>query len=332
MTADAQSISTLDIVVPIYNEAKAIESFYAQLRGVVDKLHYEVVIYFIDDGSTDNSCELLRKLAETDGRVRIIELSRNFGHQAALTAGLDLSQGDVVITMDGDGQHPPELIPKMLQMYQSGYDIVLTQRTSDQKLPFFKRKASMFFYWLLNRIGNTEIVPGAADYRLLSRSIVEALKQMGEYHRFLRGMISWMGYRSVIIPYVSPERLGGRPKYSVSKMAKLAIDAIFSFSLVPLQIGIFLGLLFFALATLEVIYVLSLWLQDKRDVLAPGWSSLMFMILIVGGIIMIIMGIIGAYVGYVFQQVKLRPIYLIKKAKRASTPPAQGAGVSLQGE
>jgi polyisoprenyl-phosphate glycosyltransferase len=244
-----------------------------------------------------------------------VQLSRNFGHQAALTAGLDLAQGETVITLDGDGQHPPEMIPQMLDLYRHGYDVVLTQRLDAQQPSAFKRLTSGIFYRMINRIGDTRLVPGAADFRLMSRPVVAALREMREYHRFLRGMVAWMGYPTVILPYQPPARLGGQSKYSLAKMVRLAMDATFSFSLVPLQIGIFVGLLFYLLAVLEGIYVLSLWLLGLKTILAPGWSSLMFMILIVGGTLTTLLSFIGIYVGYIFQESKGRPIYLTRKIR-----------------
>jgi dolichol-phosphate mannosyltransferase len=302
----------LDIVVPVFNEEAAIEKFHQQLWQVISNLPCEVTVYYVNDGSSDGTGAILHRLAASNPHLVIAELSRNFGHQAALSAGLDLTRAEVVIMMDGDGQHPPDLIPQMLELYQTGYDIVLTQRSNDKDLAFFKRTTSSAFYGLLNRIGETRIIPGVADYRLMSRRAVDALKQMPEYHRFLRGMISWMGYRSVILPYAARKRLGGTPKYSIRKMARLAMDAIFSFSLLPLRIGIAIGLFFLILASAEIVYVLSFWIRGRQNLLVPGWSSLMFMILIVGGILLIAMGIIGVYVGYIFQEVKRRPVYLLQ--------------------
>jgi glycosyltransferase involved in cell wall biosynthesis len=244
--------------------------------------------------------------------VTVVELSRNFGHQSALCAGLDMAEGDVVISMDGDGQNPPGLIPEMLSLHQNGYDIVLLQRLDRIKVPAFKRLTSATFYWVIKRLSNTPIVPGAADFRLMGRNAVQALKQMPEYHRFLRGMVTWMGFKTAILPYETVERLAGESKYSLNKMVKLALDAIFSFSLTPLWIGLLSGGFFFALAVLEVIYVLSFWVRGEQAYLAPGWSSLIFVILIVGGTIMINLGFIGVYVGYIFQEAKHRPLYLIR--------------------
>lgn len=300
------------LVIPVYNEAGVVEQTYAQLRAVIDPLPYRFHIYYVDDGSTDDTPNILRHLAEEDPRIRILTLSRNFGHQAALTAGLDHAEGDIVISLDADGQHPPELIPQMIALIHQGYDIVQTQRLDESEPLSFKKWSSAFFYRLLNLMSGTSILPGAADFRALSRQVVEALKSMPEYHRFLRGMVAWVGYRTVILPYQPRQRLAGRSKYSLRKMFKLALDAIFSFSLVPLYIGLSLGVLLLCLAVLEMLYVLSFWVTGRSSQLAPGWSSLMFVILIVGGMLMILLGFIGIYIGYIFQEVKHRPVYLLR--------------------
>lgn len=303
---------TVDIVVPVLNEEDVVAAFHQQLRQVIDSLPYSFSIYYVNDGSTDHTAEQLQSIAELDQRVTIIELSRSFGHQPALTAGLDQSEGDYVITMDGDGQHPPELITEMLKFAQEGYDMVLTQRMGKEKLSTFKNLTSSLFYRLINLIGDTDILAGGADYRLLSRKTVSALRRMREYHRFLRGMVTWMGYRTVILPYRPTARLAGQSKYSLRKMFHLGMDAVFSFSLIPLYIGISVGILFLILAFAEMIYVLSFWVSGYTESLAPGWSSLMFVLLVVGGSLMVSLGFIGIYIGYIFQEIKRRPIYLIR--------------------
>src|SRR3990170_804500 len=247
----------IEIVVPVYNEGEGIERFHAQLSQALEKLPHDFTIRYVDDGSTDQTGETLAGMAARDGRALIIELSRNFGHQAALTSG-----------------------------------------------PFYRA---------LNRIADTQLVLGAADFRLLSRRVTEGLRTLREHHRFLRGMIAWMGYRTAILPYTPRERLVGHSKYSLRKMVRLAMDATFSFSLVPLYLGVLLGLLFIGLAAAEAIYVGSLWLGGHRDVLAPGGSSLMFMLLIVGGALSTLLGVVGIYVGYIFQEVKRRPSYFIRR-------------------
>ena len=312
------TVPSMDIIVPLFNEEQALPQFHTQLTQVTASLPYEIRILYVDDGSSDGTPALLQKLAGGDPRVAFIELSRNFGHQPALTAGLDHADADIVVMMDGDGQHPPQLIPEMIAQFHAGYDIVLTQRSNDAELSLLKRKNSLLFYSFINLIGNTRIIPGAADFRLVTRRVVEALRQMPEYHRFLRGMVSWVGFRSVILPYTAPARLAGKPKYSFSKMMKLAMDAIFSFSLLPLQIGLVFGFLFFILAGLEVGYVLYLLLHGRRELLVPGWSSLMFMVLMAGGLLMTLVGLIGIYVGYIFQEVKRRHVYVIQTAQSRS--------------
>ena len=306
---------SIDIVIPVFNEAGVVEQTYANLCAVIDSLPYTNAIYYVNDGSTDATSESLAALAEKDKRIQVIELSRNFGHQAALTAGIDASRGDLVITMDCDGQHPPELIPEMVNLFKQGYDVIQGQRSDAVAMGTFKKWTSGGFYKILNLISGTRVLPGAADFRAMSRQAVDALKVMPEYHRFLRGMIVWMGYRSVILPYREPERVAGKSKYSLGKMIRLASDAIFSFSLMPLYIGLSAGFTFIILALVQMIYVLVLWLTHQTNRIVPGWSSLMAVLLIASGIIMILLGFIGVYVGYIFQEAKHRPIYLIRRPK-----------------
>lgn len=303
----------VDIVVPVFNEEETVMRFHEQLRQVIDSLSYDFKIYYVNDGSTDGTRKILEGLAREDERLVVVELSRNFGHQAALTAGLDLAQAKYVITMDGDGQHPPAMIPEMLQMAEAGYDIVLTQRIDGQGESIFKRWTSHLFYSLMNRVGDTKILPGTADFRLMEKQVVHALREMREYHRLLRGMVAWVGYRSVILPYQLSERLGGQSKYSLRKMIRLGMNAIFSFSLVPLYISLSVGVTFLLLAFAEMVYVLSFWISGQQARLEPGWSSLMFVLLVVGGSLMITVSVIGIYIGYMFQEVKRRPIYLVRR-------------------
>lgn len=304
---------TLDLVIPIYNEEEALAGFHAQLLAAVQGLPYRLRFIYVNDGSRDGTSLGLEALAAADERVTVIELSRNFGHQAALTAGLDAADADLVITLDGDGEHPPTLIPEMVRLAESGVEVVLTQRADAQQGSAFKRFTSRLFYRLINWIGDTAILPGSADYRLMARKVVQAMGSMREYHRFLRGMVSWMGFRTAVLPYTPPQRIAGRSKYSLKKMTRLAMDAVFSFSLTPMYVGMGLGGLFLLGALAEVIYVLSFWLTGNQASLEPGWSSLMFMLLVVGGCLMIMLGLMGVYLAYIFQQVKWRPIYLVRR-------------------
>ncbi len=204
----------------------------------------------------------------------------------------------------------------MLDLILQGYDIVQTQRVDEAEPVSFKKLASAWFYKLMNTLSGTQVVPGSADFRALSRDAVDALKSMPEYHRFLRGMVAWIGYKTVILPYHPGERVSGVTKYSFKKRLSLAMDAIFSFSLVPLYIGLSLGGLLFCLALVQIVYVLSFWVTGQTSTLAPGWSSLMFVILIVGGTLMALLGFIGIYIGFIFQEVKRRPVYLVKGGKK----------------
>jgi dolichol-phosphate mannosyltransferase len=306
----------IDLVIPVFDEADVIEQIYGKIRTVVDGLPYDFKVLFVDDGSRDGTANSLRAIADNDPRVTILSFSRNFGHQAALTAGLDHSTGDIVISMDADGQHPPEMILQMIGLCTQGYDIVQAQRVEDGRAFSFKQATSSAFYKLINAISGTHIEPGAADFRALNRQAVDALKAMPEYHRFLRGMISWMGFRSVILPYHETHRVAGRSKYSFGKMFRLAMDALFSFSLVPLYIGMTFGGILLCLAAAQIIYVLSFWLAGRSSELVPGWSSLMSVLLVLGGMMMILLGFIGVYVGYIFQEVKKRPVYLLKKEEK----------------
>jgi dolichol-phosphate mannosyltransferase len=311
-------MKTVDLVIPVYNEEEVIGIFHSKLAAAIQDIPYKISVIYVDDGSQDGTTQQLSDIARADQRVKVLELSRNFGHQAALTAGLDQATGDYVISLDGDGQHPPEMIAEMLWLAETGYDVVLTQRNDDGSTSAFKRWTSAVFYDLINKIGSTKVIPGAADFRLLSRQVVQALQSMPEYHRFLRGMVAWVGYKSVILPYTPPPRMAGKSKYSFSKMLRLSLDAVFSFSLVPLYIGISLGVVMLILAFLEMLYVLSFWVTGNISNLAPGWSSLMFILLLVGGFLMISLGVIGVYIGYIFQEVKGRPVYLIRESFEAN--------------
>jgi dolichol-phosphate mannosyltransferase len=306
---------TLSVVVPVYNEEKVIRPFHVALMNHLKALDLVTSVIYVNDGSKDASQMILEELHQKDPRVSIIELSRNFGHQAALSAGLDIADSDFILMMDGDGQHPPSLIPEMVKLSGNEYDIVLTQRIQEKDLGFIKRWTSRMFYSFTNKFADTRILPGSSDFRLINRRVLDSLRSMKEYHRFLRGMVAWVGFKSVIIPFSPPPRIAGESKYSFRKMLRLASDAIFSFSLAPLYAAISIGLLFLLLAFLEAAYVLSFWLTGYTSTLAPGWSSLMFVLLIIGGVIMISLGVIGMYIGYIFQEVKGRPVYIVRSIK-----------------
>ncbi len=309
----------IDLIIPVYNESGALASFHSSLRSALFGLPYLFRIFYVDDGSSDDTANVLARLAQRYPEVYPIELSRNFGHQAALSAGLDACTADAVIMMDGDGEHPPELIREMLRLYEMGHDVVQTQRVdAGRRGVTFKRITGRAFYWLISRLGETMILEGAADYRLLSGPALAALRQMPEYHRFFRGMVSWIGFRTVILPYKPATRLAGRSKYSLRKMLRLASDGMFSFSLAPLRLALVGGCAFLFLAFLEVLYVLSFFFRGIQDRLVPGWSSLMMVLLASSGISMVVIGILGVYTGMIFQEVKKRPVYLARPPQPAS--------------
>jgi dolichol-phosphate mannosyltransferase len=307
--------TTIDLVIPVFNEEGVVEHIHERICSVIDSLDYDFHFIYVDDGSEDGTVSTIQEICKTDPRVTLLRLSRNFGHQAALTAGMDATTAGVIVTMDGDGQHPPEMIPQMLALVAQGYDIVQTQRIDEAQPASFKKWTSGVFYRLLNILSGTQVLPGTADFRALTRPAVDALKSMPEYHRFLRGMVSWIGYSTVILPYRPEDRISGVSKYSLGKMIRLAMDAVFSFSLTPLYLGLSLGGLLFCLAAWEMVYVLSFWFTGRQASLAPGWSSLLFVMLIVSGMLMTLLGFIGVYIGYIFQEVKRRPTYLLKGEK-----------------
>jgi len=304
---------TIDFLIPVFNEGASLHGFHARLAEAIAGLPYTFRFLYINDGSSDDSKEVLAALSAADPRVHVINLTRNFGHQAALSAGLDMCDAEAVIMMDGDGEHPPSLVPEMLRQFDAGYDIVHTQRRDAGRGGFFLKKlTSRGFYWTINRLGETRIAEGSADFRLMSRDAVNALRQLPEYHRFYRGMVQWIGFSSVVLPFVPEKRIAGKSKYTLRKMLRLAADGMFSFSLAPLRLGLLIGGMFLLLAGAEIAYVLSFWFRGASAGLVPGWSSLIVVITVSSGISMFLTGILGIYVGMIFQEVKRRPLYLVK--------------------
>lgn len=304
---------SIDFVIPLYNEQESLAAFH-KLLDETELTRYSRRYIYVNDGSTDRTPQMLDQLASSDPRIKVIHLSRNFGHQAALSAGLDTATADVVISMDGDGQHPPSLIPEMLRLHEAGYDIVQAQRLDDiHSGSLFKRATSASFYKLVSLVGEVKLAPGTSDFRLLSRAALDALRGLPEYHRFLRGMIVWIGFPNVMLPYKPGVRLAGKPKYSIKRMLSLASDGFFSFSLVPLWIGLILGAAFILLAGIELAYTTYVWLGGHRAQLAPGWTSLVLILTVASAISMILQGVLGIYIGMIFKEVKRRPVYLVKK-------------------
>jgi dolichol-phosphate mannosyltransferase len=307
------SIPRLSIVCPAYEEEEVLPLFHQELSRVLALLthRYEVEIVYVDDGSRDRTLPVLKELAEQDPRVRYLSFSRNFGHQAALTAGLEHARGDVVITLDSDLQHPPELIPQLLDKWREGWDIVLTIRADDPELSFFKRFSSHCFYRLMRWCSDTEIRFAASDFRLLSRRAVDSLLDLRETHRFLRGMVQWLGFPTAEIPFQPAGRKAGVSKYTLRKMFNFAIDAVFSFSKTPLRVALAVGGLFAAFGLFFIGGgLIRALLLGSLDI---SWSFLVGSLYLIGGSLMGAFGVVGEYVGRIYEQVKDRPIYLLKE-------------------
>jgi dolichol-phosphate mannosyltransferase len=316
---------SLSIVCPAYEEEEVLPVFHDRLGQALQPVaaDYRIEILYVDDGSHDGTLEVLRNLARTDLRVRYLSLSRNFGHQAALTAGLEHARGDVVISLDSDLQHPPDMIPLLLARWREGFDVVLTERIDGPDVGWFKRFTSRHFYRLLQRVSDTEVRPACADFRLLSRPAVDALLQLRETHRYLRGMVNWIGFRVASVPYQVAPRAAGVSHYTLRRMLRLAGDGILSFSRVPLQLPLFAGL---GSAALGSLYVLGMILAVLAGANTTAWPVhlLIAVVLVVGGLILCAVGIVGEYVGRIYEQVKQRPIYVIKESSPAVGMPAPG--------
>ncbi len=310
----------VSIIVPVYNEAGGLPEFHRRLCETLDKLPHTFEIWYVNDGSTDSTESVVRELMHGDDRLRLLNLSRNFGHQAAITAGLDFADGQAVITMDGDGQHPPSYIADMLDLYERGFDVVLTQRRDEADLGLFKRLTSRAFYRLVNLLSATAVIPDAADFRLMNREAVLSFRRIRETHRFLRGLVMWMGFRWTILQIDPGPRIAGRSKYSLRKMLRLAYEAIFSFSTAPIRLSIFLGVFVLALAFLQFLDPLVLILSGRAKELVPGWTTLIISVLVLGATQLIALTIVGQYIGLIYEEVKRRPIYLLRN--KPQTPPA----------
>lgn len=306
---------TVSIVIPAYNEAGNVELLVKKLKDTLkDYSNYEIL--FVDDGSEDKTLEILKALCRKYNRVRYLSLSRNFGHQNALKAGLDHAIGDCVITMDADLQHPPYLIPQLISKWQEGYEVVYTIRLDDSRVSFLKRKASNLFYRLMNWLSDIRIPKGSADFRLLDRSVVDVLKDTKEYHLFIRGITAWVGFRQYAVEYAPDERYAGKSKYTVKRMAGFALTGITSFSLKPLRLSILLGLFFAVLAFGYGVYAILTKLLTERAI--TGWASLLASVLFIGGIQLIVLGIIGEYIGKLVMESKQRPHYVVKEKSETS--------------
>jgi polyisoprenyl-phosphate glycosyltransferase len=314
----------LSVIVPCFNEEAVLLETHRRLRTVLDDLQlitYELI--YIDDGSRDRTALMLRAFQSTDSRVRVVLLSRNFGHQIAVTAGLVEAVGDAVVVIDADLQDPPEIIPEMLARWRAGYDVVYGLRTDRSGETVFKLWTAKFFYHLLNRVSRVQIPPDVGDFRLMNRRVVNALLAMPERDRFLRGMISWIGYKQVAVLYERAPRFAGASKYPLLKMLRFALDGILSFSFAPLRVATWMGFIAMLLAFAGIVYAILLRLYTTDWV--RGWASIFVAVLFMGGVQLVTIGIIGEYIGRIYDEVKQRPLYFVQERLGFETKEAHDA-------
>jgi dolichol-phosphate mannosyltransferase len=301
----------INIVIPVLNEETNINPLFERLSSVFQNLNDDFSVIFVDDGSTDQTCNVVRKLNQVDSRARLVSFSRNFGHQIALTAGIDVADGDAVIMMDADLQHPPEMIPQLIEEWKKGFDVVYTIREEEENIGLFKKLTSKMFYNLFRFFSEVQIPDGVADFRLIDRKVADAFKVIRERNRFLRGLTFWVGYKSLGIKYRAHARFSGTTKYNFKKMARFAIEGITSFSTLPLIFSIYLG---FFMATAGFVYgVYTLYVKVFTNWSIPGWASIAILHSTIGGIQLFIMGIVGLYIGKIYNETKQRPIYLVRE-------------------
>lgn len=301
----------ISIVIPVCNEEANIATVIAALERAFQSLPYTYTVTFIDDGSKDDTLGEIKEQAITNKQIFFISLARNFGHQNALKAGLDMADGDCVIMMDGDMQHPPDLIPEMLQLWEAGHDIVYTIRNDHKEIPLMKRKTSDMFYNLINNLSDIELEPGTADFRLMDKKVVEVFRAFKETDLFMRGLVKWMGFRQIGIEYDPAKRTKGKSKYTLKKMIRFALQGITSFSTRPLYIAAYLGFIFSLVSLLYIPYIIYSYYFGQ---MISGWASVIATIAFFGGLQLMILGIIGMYLGKLFMQSKQRPHYIVKES------------------
>ena len=300
------------VVAPVFNEIGCVEEFYTRISGVMGSLKAAWELVLVDDGSTDGSTEIIRSLAEKDPHVRPVIFARNFGHQIAVTAGLDYARGDAVVVIDADLQDPPEVILDLIAKWKEGFEVVYAVRRKREGESWFKLFTASAFYRVIYRITDVKIPLDTGDFRLMDRKVVNVMGKMRERHRFLRGMAAWVGYRQVGVEYDRKERFAGSTKYPLSKMLKLALNAITSFSYFPLQIATYLGFVCAALSIVAIPVVIVLRLSHGAALL--GQATTLIMVLFLGGVQLITLGILGEYIGRIYDEVKGRPLYIVSEA------------------
>lgn len=311
----------LSVVVPLYNEEEVIQTTYERLTAVLEQLGEPYEVVMVNDGSRDRTAAIVREICRRDNRVKLVDFSRNFGHQIAVTAGMDYASGRTVVLIDADLQDPPEIIPEMVRLWREGYDVVYGRRIARKGETWFKKLTAKLFYRLLRSITSVNIPVDTGDFRLMDRKVSDTLCNMREQRRFIRGMVSWAGFRQTSIDYVREERFAGETKYPMRKMIRLSIDAITSFSTKPLKIASILG---FLLSAAGFVYLLIvLYLRLFTDTTQPGWTSLIVISLLFHGITLSLLGVLGEYIGRIYEEAKGRPLYLV--AETLGFEPGQAA-------
>jgi polyisoprenyl-phosphate glycosyltransferase len=307
----------ISVVVPIFNEDAIVDELHRRLTAVLTPLgRYEIVL--VDDGSSDETWRKARDLARTDPHLRLVRLSRNFGHQIALSAGLEHARGDAVVSIDGDLQDPPELIPQLVDRWREGSDVVFAIRERREGETWFKLATASLFYRLINRVSSVHIPEQAGDFRLLSRRALDALLTMPERARYLRGMSSWIGFEQATVPYTRDARFAGETKYPLGRMLRFAADAVTSFSATPIRLVAALGFLSVALCLVALAW--TLYVRFFTDETVAGWTSVIVVVLFLGGVQLLSLGIIGQYVGRIFDEVKDRPLYFVSEVVESDDP------------
>jgi dolichol-phosphate mannosyltransferase len=318
-----EAAPVLSVVAPVCNEVEVVDAFYERVRAAVAPLGpFELIL--VDDGSTDGSWDRLLAVAAKDPAVRLVRLSRNFGHQPALTAGLDAARGEAVVTIDSDLQDPPELIPELVLRWRDGYDVVYAVRQERDGERRWRLAGIGLYYRLLRRIAGTDIPEQVGDYRLLSRRAVDSLARMPERARFLRGMSRWIGFRQIGVPYRRDARYAGRTKYPLRKLMRLGMDGILSFSTLPLKLVSLLGFLLVVFCMGVLAWSVFVWLFESHR--PKGWTSLIAVVLLLGGVQLLSLGIIGQYVARIFDEAKQRPLYLVDEVVEGG--PLEAAGTT----
>ncbi len=304
-------IQLLSIVLPVYNEGNNLSVMYERLAASLATMALEYEVIIVDDASTDNSFEIAKRLSVQDPRIKALRLSRRFGHQISLAAGIDHARGDAIITMDSDLQHPPELIPQLVAKHLEGFEIVYTVRSKGKGKSYATKAATWLFYGMFRRIASVDLEAGTADFRLLGRKAADALRQFRERYLFLRGIVGWMGFRQAAIAYSAGPRLQGHSKYHFGRLLTLGLDALFSFSLFPMRLAAGVGLVFSLIAILYGGYVF--FYRVTHSQMVPGWTSVMLVLLFFGGLQLLTLGILGEYLGRVYEETKERPLYLVEE-------------------